>query len=81
MSALFSDKYLSPHYRTDILNYISKHYFAKAKSVKEMEFLIGKYKKRVDISRKWIEKYKNKSDKVYLIKHISIHWHIWTLIK
>lgn len=63
MSALFSDKYLSPHYRIDTLNYISKHYFAKAKSVKEMEFLLTNYKKRVDISKKWIEKYKKESDK------------------
>ncbi len=63
ISELFPDKHLTSYYRIDTLNYISKYYFAKAKSVKEMEFLLTNYKKRVDISKKWIEKYKNKSDK------------------
>lgn len=62
ITGLFPDKHLTSYYRTDTLNYISKHYFAKAKSVKEMEFLLKNYKKRVDITKKWIKKYKNKSD-------------------
>lgn len=59
ITELFPDKELSDHYQKDTLNYISKYYFAKAKSVQEMEMLIIKYKKRVDISKKWINNYKN----------------------
>ncbi len=65
MSALFSDKYLSPHYRRDTLNYISKYYFSKAKSITEMENLLTNYKKRIDISEKWIQTYRSKENKKF----------------
>jgi len=55
---LFQDKYFTPHYRKEVLNYIAKHYFASAKSTKAMDNLLANYKKRVDISKKWIENYK-----------------------
>lgn len=58
VETLFKDKYLSPEYRKQTLNYIAKHYFAPARSIEVMKGLWhNNYKKRIDISKDWIDKF------------------------
>ncbi len=58
-ATLFSDKYFSPEYRKQTLNYIFKHFFSKARSIEAMKRLWhNNYKKRIDISKQWIDKFK-----------------------
>jgi len=56
---LFPDKYLAPHYRQETLDYIAKYYFSKARTIQSMDVWLKEYKKRIDISKKWIDAYRS----------------------
>ncbi|MCF6184193.1 MAG: helix-turn-helix domain-containing protein [Bacteroidales bacterium] len=56
---IFPDKYLTPHYRRETHDYISKHSFSKARTIRTMDVWLKNYKKRIDISKKWIEAYRS----------------------
>jgi len=62
---LFPDKYLAPHYRRETLGYIAKQYFSKARTIQSMEVWLKEYKKRIDISKKWIDAYRTPGNKPF----------------
>ena len=63
---LFADKYLTPDYRKETLNYIYQHYFSRAKNIEHAKRLWhDNYKKRIDISRMWIHKFRSPEGKKF----------------
>lgn len=66
VAILFPDKYFSPDYRKKTINYIANHYFSRARSIEQMKRLwYNNYKKRIDISRSWIDKFSGPDGKPF----------------